>query len=105
MTHPEDSPYRVAVQRWLEKQSERRARQLPPGARCVMCGERAPIVLVPDHRRILCADHDAIRRGHSPMQRQHVARWRHAPWFVYVPANVHRRLTLRERFREARNEP
>lgn len=83
---------------WLLGERNRRAALLPPNARCAVCNERDPLVLVPDHRRILCADHDAMRRGQVPMQLQHIAQ-QNGPWVVYVSANQHRRLTTRERFR------
>ena len=83
---------------WLQDERNRRAALLPPDARCAVCNEGDPLVLVPDHRRILCADHDAIRRGQVPMQLQHIAQ-QTGPWVVYVSANCHRRLTARERFR------
>ncbi len=91
---------RLAMQRWLEEERVRRAAMLPLHARCAVCNERDPLVLVPNHRRILCANHDALQRGHTPMQQQHVAGKHNGPWVVYVPANTHRRLTTRERFRE-----
>lgn len=94
------SPRRLAMQRWLDAQGARRAAMLPSHACCAVCGERDPLVLVPDHRQILCADHDAIRRGRAPLERQHVAGQQHGPWVVYVSANMHRRLTTRERFRQ-----
>lgn len=90
---------RVAMQRWLDDERARRASLLPPNAQCAECGERDPLVLVPNHRRILCADHDAMRRGQRPMQLQHIAGQHNGPWVVYVSANRHRRLTARERFR------
>jgi hypothetical protein len=90
---------RIAMKRWLDDERARRAALLPPNARCAECGERDPLVLVPDHRRILCADHDAMRRGQTPMQLQHIAGQHHGPWVVYVSANRHRRLTIRENFR------
>ena len=102
MTYPV-SGRRLAMRQWLDAQRARRAAMLPPNAGCAVCGERDPLVLVPDHRRILCADHDAIRRGRAPLERQHVAGQQHGPWMVYVSANLHRRLTLRERFREAQH--
>jgi hypothetical protein len=95
-THHENR--RAATQRWLNDERARRAALLPPNARCAMCGERDTLVLVPDHRRILCADHDAERRGQTPMQLQHIAGQQNGPWVVYVSANRHRRLTARERF-------
>jgi hypothetical protein len=94
---------RLAMQCWLREARARRAALLPVQARCTMCDERDPLVLVPDHRRILCADHDALQRGQTSMQQQHVARERYGPWVVYVSANKHRRLTTRERFREKRH--
>ena len=90
---------RAAMQRWLNDERARRAALLPANARCATCGERDTLVLVPDHRRILCADHDAERRGQIPMQLQHIAGQHNGPWVVYVSANRHRRLTARERFR------
>ena len=90
---------RVAMQRWLDDERARRAALLPTNARCAVCGERDSLVLVPDHRLILCADHDAVRRGQTPMQLQHIAGQQNGPWVVYVSANRHRRLTVRERFR------
>lgn len=90
---------RLAMQRWLDDERARRAALLPPHARCAECGERDPLVLVPDHRRVLCADHDALRRGQTPMQLQHIAGQHNGPWVVYVSANRHRCLTARERFR------
>ena len=90
---------RAAMQQWLNDESARRAALLPPNARCAVCCERDPLVLVPDHRRILCADHDALRRGERAVQLQHIARQHNGPWVVYVSANRHRRLTIRENFR------
>jgi hypothetical protein len=90
---------RLAMHRWLDDERARRAALLPPNATCAVCGERDPLVLVPDHRRILCADHDALRHGQNPMQLQHLAGRHHGPWVVYVSASQHRRLTARERFR------
>jgi hypothetical protein len=87
------------MQRWFDDVRARRAAFLPPNACCSVCGERDPLVLVPDQRRILCADHDALRRGQRPMQLQHIAGQQFGPWVVYVSANCHRRLTTRERFR------
>jgi hypothetical protein len=91
---------RTAMRRWLDDERARRAALLPPNAGCEVCEEGDPLVLVPDHRRILCSDHDALRRFQTPMQLQHVAGQRNGPWVVYVSANRHRRLTIRERFRE-----
>ncbi|MFY9719283.1 MAG: hypothetical protein WAK16_06505 [Candidatus Cybelea sp.] len=90
---------RAAMRQWLDDERVRRAVLLPPNARCAECGEYDPLVLVPDHRRILCADHDAQRRGQTPMQLQHIAGQQNGPWVVYVSANRHRRLTVRERLR------
>lgn len=90
--------HRSAMRAWLQGERNRRAALLPPYARCAVCSERDPLVLVPDHRRILCADHDAMRRGQVPIQLQHIAQ-QNGPWVVYVSANQHRRLTTRERFR------
>jgi hypothetical protein len=91
---------RLALDTWLDEECARRAALLPLNARCAVCGERDPLVLVPNHRRILCADHDALRRGQRPVQEQHVAGKHNGPWVVYVSANKHRRLTIRERFRQ-----
>jgi hypothetical protein len=93
---------RAAMLRWLDDERTRRAALLPLNARCVVCGESDPLVLVPNHRRILCAEHDAVGRFQTPMQLQHVAGQRNGPWVVYVSANRHRRLTVRERFRARR---
>jgi hypothetical protein len=96
---PRPGDRRATIQEWLNDEAARRAALLPPNARCPVCGERDPLVLVPNHRRIPCADHDAVRRGQSPMQLQHIAGQHNGPWVVYVSANLHRRLTVRERFR------
>ncbi len=85
---------------WLEDERARRAALLPLSARCAVCNERDPLVLVPNHRKILCADHDALQRGHAPVEQQHVSGKNNGPWVVYVSANKHRRLTIRERFRQ-----
>ena len=90
---------RAAMQQWLDDERARRAALLPSNARCAVCGERDALVLVPDHRRILCADHDALRRCQTSVQLQHIAGQQNGPWVVYVSANRHRRLTARERFR------
>lgn len=92
---------RTAMQKWLENERARRSALLPAGARCAECNERDPLVLVPDDRLILCADHDAERRRQRPVQLQHIARYHNGPWVVYVSANRHRRLTARERYRES----
>jgi hypothetical protein len=63
------------------------------------CKQSDPLVLVPDDRCILCAECDAIQRGRSPMEKHHLAGRHNGPWCMYVPANVHRRLTAMQRFR------
>jgi hypothetical protein len=88
------------MDRWLDEERARRTALLPLHARCAVGNERDPLVLVPNHRRILCADHDALQRGHTPVEQQHVAGEQNGPWVVYVSANKHRRLTIRERFRQ-----
>jgi hypothetical protein len=89
----------ISLEQWLSLERERRARLFPRGARCTACHENDLLVLVPDDRCVLCADCDAIRRGCNPMEKHHLAGRRNGPWCLFVPANMHRRLTAIQRYR------
>lgn len=82
----------------LDSERKRRAALFPQGAYCEDCLTPDPLVLVADARRILCAVCYANRRGLSPFESHHLAGRRYGIWVVRVSANVHRRLTARQRW-------
>jgi hypothetical protein len=83
----------------LNAERARRAGLLPEGASCEVCGEVDPIVLNSDERMTLCAEHAAIRQGRSPIEEHHVAGRRYSAVTIFVPLNLHRRLTVLQRLR------
>lgn len=98
----EPVPRVLALQGALEAERRGRAALFPANARCERCGEPDPLVLVAsDVRLILCADCDAIARGLPPFERHHIAGKAYGPDIVTVRCNMHRRLTVRRRLRDA----
>lgn len=83
----------------LDAERVRRAALLPDNASCKDCGETNPLVLNCDGRMILCAEHAAIRQGRSPIEEHHVAGRRYSAVTIFVPLNIHRRLTVMQRLR------
>jgi hypothetical protein len=83
----------------LNAERARRAALLPEGASCEVCGEGDPIVLNSDERMILCAEHAAIRQNRSAVEEHHVASRRYSGVTIFVPLNLHRRLTVLQRIR------
>jgi hypothetical protein len=83
----------------LDEERARRAALLPEGASCEVCGESDPIVLNSDERMILCAEHAAIHQGRSPIEEHHVAGRHYSAVTIFVPLNLHRRLTAMQRIR------
>jgi len=88
----------------LNAERARRAALLPENASCEACGEADPLVLNSDERMILCAEHAAIRHGRSPIEEHHVAGRRYSAVTIFVPLNVHRRLTVMQRLRACAKE-
>lgn len=86
----------------LHAERERRSKLFPPNTRCESCAETDPLVLIPDARMTLCADCDAIRHGRLPIEAHHLAGKLNGPWTIIVSANMHRRLTIRQRLRPDR---
>lgn len=83
----------------LNAERGRRAALLPENASCEDCGEPDPIALNSDERMILCAEHAAIRQGRSAIEEHHVAGRRYSAVTIFVPLNLHRRLTAMQRIR------
>jgi hypothetical protein len=83
----------------LDEERARRAALLPEGASCEVCREPDPLVLNSDERMILCAEHAAIRQARIPIEEHHVAGRRYSAVTIFVPLNLHRRLTAMQRIR------
>jgi hypothetical protein len=83
----------------LNAERARRGALLPEGASCEVCGEGDPIVLNSDGRMILCAEHAAVRQNRSAIEEHHVAGRRYSGVTIFVPLNLHRRLTVLQRIR------
>jgi hypothetical protein len=86
----------------LNAERARRAALLPEGASCEVCGESDSIVLNCDGRMTLCAEHAAIRQGRRSIEEHHVAGRRYSAVTIFVPLNLHRRLTVMQRLRARR---
>ena len=85
----------------LDEERSRRAALLPDCALCEVCGESDSLVLDASNVcSILCAEHSAIRQGKSPIEEHHVAGKRYSAVTIWIPANLHRRLTVMQRIRE-----
>ncbi len=74
-----------------------RARRIPDGARCAVCGFSDPVALEAWGDQWLCYEHANEKRGKATMERHHVLPDGLDPATVAVPGNMHRVLSEMQR--------